>query len=289
MLFDSSDELPNGKLKCIRDNPGKDAEKATLEKLWERYEPFADVNFKTAIASDFQSHFWEMYLAVTLLNMEFNLRRRCDTGNEGPDISIQSGETNIWIEAIACGTISDDFWESENGEPIDESIILRYTSAIAEKFKKYEKYSREGILSNDDPYIIAVNGSRIPFTQPNDDYGNMIPDIIKAVIPFGDNTFIVDSLTNQVVKSGYLYRPQIIKPSGNPVQTNIFFDPRYAGISAILYSNIDITNTPNQYGTDFLFFHNPTATNRLPRGWLRVGHEYTLEGHILSKKNWKRA
>jgi len=287
MLIEPSDKLPNGKLKFIHDTPSKEFERIILEKLWARYQPYADANFKTAIASDFQSRFWEMYLAVTLLDLGFNLRRRLELGNEGPDISIQTENTNIWLEAIACGTIPDDFAESENGDPIDESVILRYTSVIAEKFNKYEKYLQEGILSDSEPYIIAINGSRVPFALQVDNRANIIPDIIKSVMSFGDYAIVVDQCTNQIVKSGYTHRPHIIKPSGKSVQTNIFLDQKYAGISAILYSNMDITGIPNEYGNDILIFHNPIAANPLPRGWLRVGYEYCLEGYILSKKDWK--
>ena len=284
--MEPSDKLLSGKLKFLRDTPSEKRERDILEKLWARFKPYADANFKTAIASDFQSHLWEMYLAVTLLDLGFNLRPRVELGHEGPDISIRSGETNIWIEAIACGTIPDDFAESENeSEPIDESLILRYTSAIAEKFKKYEKYLNDSILSISEPYLIAINGSHVPFLSINDEQSNTIPDIIKAVMPFGDYTQIVDQDTNRVVKSGYIYRPVIIKQSGNSVQTDIFLDPKYAGISAIMYSNMNIRDIPDQYGNDILLFHNPTATNPLPRGWLRKGHEYRLKGDKLYKRS----
>jgi hypothetical protein len=229
-----------------------------------------------------------MYLAVTLLELGFNLRPRVELGKEGPDISIRSEETKIWIEAIACGTIPDDFAEYENdSEPIDEAVILRYTSAIADKFKKYEKYLQKGILSNSDPYIIAVNGSRVPFSTQIGDQSITMPDIIKAVMPFGDYTMIMDQDTNQVLKSGYHYRPEIFKPSGKPVQTTTFLDPNYDGISAIMFSNMNIRDIPNRYGNDFLFFHNPRAINPLPRGWFRAGYEYRSEGDELFRKNWK--
>jgi type I restriction enzyme S subunit len=277
-------------LKFIRDTPSKNRERDILERLWARFEPYADVNFKAAIASDFQSHLWEMYLAVTLLDLGFELRPRLELGDEGPDICISSAETNIWIEAIACGTSPNDNAESENGfEPIDEPVILRYTSAIAEKFRKYRKYLDTGILSSSEPYLIAVNGSRVPFSLPDDDPPDMIPNIIKAVMPFGDYTVMVDRDTRQVVKTGYSYRAEIVKPSGNKVPTNIFLSQEYAGVSAILFSNIDISNLPDKYGNDLLFFRNPTAINPLPIGWLKAGREYRLEGNKFFKKRWQRA
>ena len=230
-----------------------------------------------------------MYLAVTLLDLGFKLRPRLELGKKGPDICISLAETNIWIEAIACGTSPDDCAESENGfDSIDESVILRYTSAIAEKFRQYGEYQDTGILSSSEPYLIAINGSRIPFSIPDDDSSNMIPNIIKAVVPFGDYTMILDHDGKQIVKTGYSYRDEIVKPSGKKVSTKFFPEPKYAGISAILFSNIDISCLPDNYGDDFLFFRNPMAINSLPAGWLKAGVEYRLEGNKFFKKRWKR-
>lgn len=289
MLIEPSNKLPNGKLKWIRDDPTRKHERDVLEMLWTRFEPYADVNFKTAIASDFQSHFWEMYLAVTFLDLGFRLRPRHEMGKEGPDICITMPETNIWIEAIACGTSPDDNAESENGfESVDESVILRYTSAIAEKFKKYREYQHTGILSISAPYLIAVNGFHILFSAPDNASSNMIPDILKAVMPIGSYMMMQNVETMQVAKNFYGYRKEIIKSSGAPVPTNIFPNPEYAGISAILFSNIDISNLPDKYGDDFGFFRNQIAINPLPAGWLKIGAEYRLEGNKIFKKRWKQ-
>jgi type I restriction enzyme S subunit len=293
MLFEPSNQLPNGKLRFIRDTPGKKREREVLEGLWARYAPYADANFKTAIASDFQSHFWEMYLAVTLLDLGFPLRPRRELGKEGPDICISLAETNIWIEAIACGASPSDNAESEDGfdengfETIDESVILRYTSVINEKFRKYEQYLNKGIVSNREPFLIAVNGSRVAFSLPDNNPPDMIPNIVKAVMPFGNYTIVVDRETNQIVKDGYHYRNDIIKSTGNRVSTDVFLSQEYAGISAILFSNIDISNLPEKFGDDLLFFRNPIALNPLLAGWLRRGIEYRLEGNRVFKKRWR--
>jgi len=294
MLLEPSDELPNGKLRFIRDSPGMKRERDILEKLWARYEPYADSNFRTAIASDFHSRFWEMYLAVTLLDLGFQLRPRREMGEEGPDICISSAETNIWIEAIACGASPSDNTESENGfdengfESVDESVILRYTSAIDEKFRKYGKYVNRGIVSNSEPFLIAVNGSRVPFSLPDNNPSDRIPNIIKAVLPFGNYAIWVDPETNRIVKDGYTYREEIVKLSGNKVSTNIFLNPKYTGVSGILFSNLDISKPREKYGDDLLFFRNPIALNPLPAGWLKAGIEYRLEGKKLLKERWHR-
>lgn len=289
-----SDKLPTGKLKFIHDTPGKKRERDILEKLWARFEPYADANFRSAIATDFQSHFWEMYLAVTLLDLGFHLRSRRELGEGGPDICISSGETNIWIEAVACGVSPTDNVGSENGfdengfESVDESVILRYTAVISEKFRKYGKYLDTGILSTSEPYLIAVNSARVPFSLPDNNPPDMIPNIIRAVMPFGNYTIMHNPETNQIVEEGYSCRKEIAKSSGNNVPTNVFLSQEYTGVSAILFSNIDISDLPERHGDDLLLFRNPMAINPLSSGWLKAGVEYSLEGKKIFKRHWRR-
>ena len=71
-----------------------------VDSLWEKYEPFADSNFETALAKDFDARFWEMYLTCVLLENKLNVVDRNSRKKEGPDVLI-SEKKNIWIEAIA--------------------------------------------------------------------------------------------------------------------------------------------------------------------------------------------
>jgi hypothetical protein len=68
------------------------------ESLWKRYEPYADANFLTEIQVDFRARFWEMYLACSLEDAGYSIE--CPKP-EGPDILVTSGETRVWIEAVA--------------------------------------------------------------------------------------------------------------------------------------------------------------------------------------------
>ncbi|MDO9303198.1 MAG: hypothetical protein Q7T89_17545 [Anaerolineales bacterium] len=289
MLIKPLGVLPNGELRQLRDDLTRKRERDNLENLWARFEPYADSHFINEISSEsmskFQSRFWEMYLSATCLELGLDLRSRHELGKEGPDICIVTSETNIWIEAIASGADFFFYTGADDGcEPIDESAILRYCGAITEKFRKYNGYLKNGIVLNSEPYIIAVNGFHIPFSISGNTSSNMLPNIIKAVAPFGDYQVILDRDAKQIIKTGYSYRDKIVKPSGGNVPTNIFGNPEYAGISAILFSNIGISNLPDKCGDDFLFFRNPMAINPLNAGWLKVGVEYWQEGNKLFKK-----
>lgn len=291
MLIDPLDKLPIGELKYICDDPTRKYERDNLERLWTRFEPYADSNFKTEISSQsiskFQSRFWEMYLAVTFLDLGFDLRPRRELGREGPDICIVTPETKIWVEAIASGTDFFYYVGADDGcEPVDESVILRYCSAISEKFKKYNGYLKNGTVLRCESYIIAVNGFLVPFSASGKTSSNMLPNIVKAVVPFGDYTEILNYDTKQVMKAGYSYQDKIVKLSGNMVTTNIFCNQEYAGISAVLFSNIGISDMPDKCGDDLLFIRNPLAINKLPTGWCKTGVEYIVEGKRIFTKSW---
>jgi DNA-binding CsgD family transcriptional regulator len=66
--------------------------KAGLEALWVKYEPYADTNFLQAFSEAPDDRFWEMYLAVRLLDAGKKLRKRADltkaSRDKGPDVCI---------------------------------------------------------------------------------------------------------------------------------------------------------------------------------------------------------
>lgn len=59
------------------------------ESLWEEHEPYADPDFSTKIAEDFQARYWEMFLTASLLRAGCTVIKKVDP--EGPDIHIKYG------------------------------------------------------------------------------------------------------------------------------------------------------------------------------------------------------
>lgn len=62
----------------------------TLQAMWERYEPFADSDFRQGFARDVHGRFWEMFLGCTLLDAGRTLLPRRDHRREGgqPDLCV---------------------------------------------------------------------------------------------------------------------------------------------------------------------------------------------------------
>jgi len=286
-IFDPTVEPLDEDYRCLRDDPRFQCERSVVEELWDKYRPYADSNFPSGIAKQFHSRFWEMYLTCALL--EAGLRVMPKTRDSGPDICLRHNNSYIWVEAVApgrgCGldAVPPHKFGIRAKVP-EEQILLRYTSAIKEKYEAYQKYVENNVISALDPYVIAVNGGKVPYSFIRD----RIPRIIKAVLPIGPYSTTINPDTLEIISSGYSYRPEIEKKSGSPVPTNVFLDEKYAGISGVLFSNILVTSAGGATGEDFVFFHNRDADNRVPKGWLKLGREYWLENDRLHERIWRK-
>jgi hypothetical protein len=196
----------------------------------------------------------------------------------------------VWIEATAPlkGNGPDQVPAMRPGgiqQIPTEALILRYRTAIDTKFRKLQAYLANGAVKESDPYIIAINSRSLPYGI----YEPTIPRILQALFPFGNLVATLDRTTMQWGDSYHEYRPEIRKKSGKPVLTNVFLDPTYEQVSAVLFCPSDVLNRPPndaQVGLDFLLIHNPLAKNKVPHHWLRCGRECWVEDDHLVIKDW---
>src|SRR4051812_4410919 len=65
------------------------------EELWATYERYADKDFCVALMDNFQAKYWEMYLAMSLLERGHTIT--CP--KPGPDVGIVVDGLSIWFEA----------------------------------------------------------------------------------------------------------------------------------------------------------------------------------------------
>ena len=172
------------------------AKKLCLE-LWNIYELHADEHFIEEIRTNFSARFWEMDLTCFFIKQS----REVACPKPGPDIKI---DDRIWIEAISstqgAKESPDRVPESVMGEThqVDgERIELRYTAAIAEKFRRYMSDLEKGIVQDDEPYIIALNSSQLPHAEL--DY--RIPRIAKSLLAIGREYVTVDRETLEHIGS----------------------------------------------------------------------------------------
>jgi len=71
-----------------RDHPRGVEFKHFVEELWRRSCHLADSHFREDARTHFHQRFWEMYLAVTLIEHDFDLKRY---GPEGPEFYAMLG------------------------------------------------------------------------------------------------------------------------------------------------------------------------------------------------------
>ncbi len=256
-----------------------------LESLWQEYAPYADPDFRQNMALDIDSRVWEMYLTCALLKNRLPIKPKHSA--DGPDILIEQGKNRIWIEAITPSS-------GEEGNPDkvpelslgvaqrvpDEEITLRYRSAIEDKHNKCRRYLEQGTMQASDAYIVAVNSCKIE----NAGAELTIPRIVKAVFPVGYPQITLDKNTLKVIGQGYQLRYSIKKAKGPLVSTDIFLNKEYTNLSGVLYSRAGIRNFPEKTGGDFVFVHNPLATNQIPSKFIPCQQEWIA---VEKPENWE--
>lgn len=225
--------------------------------------------------------FWEAYLVAALLDRGHALAQRSTKRkrNGGPDIQI--GNVNAWVEAVTAtrGTGPDAVPEIDTDPKSparvvpDRQILLRITNAIDDKLKAFGRYRRKGWVGADEPFVIAVNGAAVPTARLE----STVPRIVRAVLGIGQLVVTIDRRTLRAVDEHHAAMPAVRKESGSSVETVLFRDARYAGISAVVWGTADVWNRPDFFGRDLVVVHNPYASNPLPRGWFREGVEFWTE------------
>jgi hypothetical protein len=260
--------------------------KVFTQNLWERTHSYLDSDLANQLRSQFHQRFWEMYLVASLLDAEQELEKG---RSEGPDICIKSADLpKIWIEAVTAlpGTGEDAVPKAQlkvvRSVP-SVQIKLRLLNVFDTKFKQFKKHGEKNLICDDEPYVIAINAAQVPSASlDNDD----VPRIVSSLLPFGSPVITINRHTLEVIDSSYSYQDSLSKTSGTQIPTTSFLNPEYSGISAIIYSNVDVLNFPEELSHGLLLFHNPLARNPLPLGFLKRGYEYWVKDDELKNKNW---
>jgi hypothetical protein len=137
------------------------------------------------------------------------------------------------------------------------------------------------IITQGQATVIAVSGMLL-YTQHSE---QPIPRIVRAALGVGNLVLELDRRTLARTGHSVEYQDEITNPKGASIRTDVFLDPAYAHISAVLYSTADWVNLPKEPGTELILIHNHQATTPLPRGWLPVGDEYWWEDNAI-RSEW---
>jgi hypothetical protein len=188
----------------------------------------------------------------------------------------RNGE-RVWIEAVAAtnGELGrpDSLVEPRHGGQIPEPrIVLRYTTAIREKYRKYLCYLRRGIIDKDDAYVVAINASRLAYRWALAAID--LPRFLKALYPIGELEVLID--VQSLRSAGVQHRPRysIVKANKSLVPVLGFIDRRWRGITAVLCSDADAGLLFAPLGCDFEIAYNPLCRQPIARGVIPVAREW---------------
>jgi type I restriction enzyme S subunit len=198
--------------------------------------------------------------------------------SKGPDFGIDFENKTIWIEAISPEprNIPIDFLEPPEDEfevqslP-EEEILLRITSSVKEKAKKFKEYLKKGVISKDDICVIAIDITQLGFWSHLTT--NNFPPFLNAVYPIGHIQITINKKNKKVIKSDYEYRDSIQNKNQSDVPTNTFLNDYFLPIGAILGARTNNLITLN----NITVIHNFLARSRFPSNFFRVEHEYYPE------------
>lgn len=256
-----------------------------IEELWKLSKPFLDVTLPAKVRQNFRAHFWEIYLASALLTNGTELVPRSERrgGDAGPDLLCRD---DMAIEAVLAtagqgpDAVVKEQLNCASSVP-DIGIRLRLLNAVDVKCRKLERYCETGLHPATAPFVVAINGSRVPYANIELD----VPRIVRALFPIGHLQVHIDTETFELKGTSYAHENSVTKLSGNGVRTDGFLVPgSLSGLSAVLYSCADMLNRPRKIGNDFIVVHNPHAHVPIALGVLPAHSEYIFENNAVIRK-----
>lgn len=256
-----------------------------LQALWERYEPFAENDFRRQFAAEPQARFWEMFLACALLDAGHRLVPFGDRRGGGqPDICIVEGDRRIWIEAIAPkpGNGRDAIRLAQNRPADDEprvktfaaperEVALRIVGALKTKTDKVREYRQKNVIAEDEPCLVAIGGAEFGIYAQE----RPLPAMPSAILPIGPLAATIDRESGEVVAVGYRRSDTIDRTGADPIPRTALLDDYFVGISAVIWSRVTIGNM-SRAERPMSVVHNPRSTVRIAEGWVNLDREFTV-------------
>ncbi|MDR6585650.1 hypothetical protein [Herbaspirillum frisingense] len=250
--------------------------------MWDRYEPYADPDFRHDFARDVDGRFWEMYLGCMLLEAGRSLLPVIGRQRQGgkPDLCVLEDGHRVWIKAITPDQGASGSDQIVRPTPINEGgglvaapicqAQLRASGAFWTKAQKIGRYIEQGVIAAGDTRIVAINASRFGVyltEQP-------IPLIMTTLFPIGDAYITIDRETGNVIEEGF-HAALFIQRERDPIPRTAFFDERFANISGVIWSRIGIGNLSRQV-RPITYVHNPLAQVPLPTKWGVWDREFVI-------------
>ena len=229
------------------------------------------------------SYLWEAMLYRHLISMGYELRNSVTAaGQHGPDFCVNYRGRTIWIEAIVpspVGIPADWLEPPRNGEyrvktKPDKERVLRCTSAIDAKQKKFAEYRAKGIVGASDCAVIAINICRLSDWDVDGIGISQLPLVMEAVFPIGPLGVPITREGKPDGPAQHMPRFALKKVNGSEIQTANFLDPLFANVSAVIQGH-----QKDMFEKDLVLstVHNPLTSNPLPTSLFGTRKEFVAE------------
>lgn len=244
--------------------------------------PHLVAEIETADENKLWSYIWEAMLYRHLRSSGYDVRGSSTVLRQhGPDFCIDVSGRVVWIEATVpapTGIPPDYLAPLRSGEvrfrkKLDVERVLRCSSIIADKQKKFVEYREKGIVGAGDCTLIAVNICRLEEFDFDGNGISQYPLVMEALFPLGPIAVPI-SPDGAMGDAQNIPRYTLRKTSGIDVPGALFFTPEFANVSAVVQG----------YQREMLegklilsTAHNPVCTNPLPRGVLAPCKEFVAE------------
>lgn len=266
-----------------KSHPNRQEVRDYCSKLLEHHWNYcSDNHFQQDAVENPQQRWWEMYISWVLFNIA-GFEGQSVKG-EGPDFCVVLPEgKKIWVEAIAAkvGTGQNEVTRPPSGQAgtlPTEKIVLRVTSAFADKVKKIEKYVSQGIIAPDDAVIIAINTGEMRDSDLADQYP---PLAVRALLGIGDMAYKVSvhlgdpSLKTDDVEVVFPEQPTVQKNEQTAISTvGLLSNPAISGVFTSTRHFVEMIDS----GKDLKILLNPKARTRLSKDLFKFGTIINIAG-----------
>ena len=221
---------------CI---PGRASERTVVQK-WATGFPDRDGKFVQEFQTTFNSSFWEIYLYALFKEYEFEM----DWTNPSPDFLLKTSFGDVVIESVTANAalgatpewaktkLMTDEVTKKNFWPLNREAIIRLSSVLLDKVRKYTTHYQRLAHVVGKPYIIAV----APFEQPDFQHQYDRPmrallydDYVDETAYFRDPNAYPNGPPSTQIRS-------IEKDNGATIDMGIFCDEGWAEVSAVMFS-----------------------------------------------------
>jgi hypothetical protein len=213
------------------------------------------------------------------------------SGQHGPDFCVEVDGRIIWVEATVPEPkgIPSDWLAPPNFEEIrvkskpDQERVLRCSSVIRDKQRKFSEYRQNGIIEPSDSTVVAVNICQLSDFDIDGAGISQLPLVAEAVFPVGPIGIPLARDGRQVGPPQLTHRSTLAKATGVEIEGGLFLDMEFANVSAVIQAH---QRDVHERDLVLMTVHNPNATNKLPYGLFSTRRELVWEqrenGHYVT-------